>query len=201
MAKRDTSSEKIHAKNAAKITPLCPHAPPNDMCGGCTFQDIAYSDQIAAKTKALIALWGDLLPTTIPTPTVVASPDPLHYRTRMDFIASKERFGLRRGGKFNYIIDLTTCHLVPTEAFAIAHDIWQQAIAAGIPDYNLRTHVGILRYIVVRRSPDNRYMLALITSAPDDNAEAASAAIAQAALVNPAIVGIHWLRNDTPSDV
>jgi 23S rRNA (uracil-5-)-methyltransferase RumA len=191
----------LHAKNAVKITPLCPHAPPSDMCGGCTFQDISYPDQIAAKTQALIALWADTLPSSIPTPTVVASPDPLHYRTRMDFIASKGRFGLRRGGKFNYIIDLTTCHLIPTDAFAIAHAIWQQLIAAGVPDYNLRSHEGILRYIVVRRSPDDRYMLAFITSAPDDNAEVAIASVAQAALANPAIVGIHWLRNDSPADV
>jgi len=190
-----------HAKIAVKITPLCPHAPPSDMCGGCTFQDISYTDQLTAKTSALVALWGDMLPATIPAPVVIGSPDPLHYRTRMDFIASKGRFGLRRGGKFNYIIDLTTCHLVPTDAFDIAHGIWQQAIAAGVPDYNLRSHEGILRYIVVRRSPDNRYILALITAAPDDNAEAALTAIAEAALANPAIVGIHWLRNDSHADV
>ena len=149
------------------------------MCGGCTFQHIAYSDQIAAKSQALADLWQTQLPTDIPPPYVIASPDPLTYRTRMDFISSKGRFGLRRGGKFNYIIDLSTCHLIPPAAFDIAHQTWQQTQALGLPDYNLRSHEGFLRYIIVRRSPDNRYMIVLLTSAPTDEYTVAMEQVAQ----------------------
>lgn len=189
-------------RHASPIPPRCPHAPPNDMCGGCTFAHIAYADQVAAKARALTDLWRELLPSDIPTPTVIPSPDDFSYRTRMDFIASKGRFGLRRGGKFNYIIDLTTCHLIPPAAFAIAHAVWQHTQALGLPDYNLRSHEGFLRYIVVRRSPDNQYLLALITSQPRDaDDEQAMAAVAQAALANPVVVGVHWLRNDGHADV
>lgn len=191
-----------HTRQAVPIAPRCPHAPPNDMCGGCTFAHIAYPDQIAAKQTALVDLWRDLLPSDIAPPTVVASPDDFAYRTRMDFIASKGRFGLRRGGKFNYIIDLTTCHLIPPAAFAIAHAVWQHTQTLGLPDYNLRSHEGFLRYIVVRRSPDNHYLLALITSQPrDDHDEQAMQTVAQVALANPAVLGVHWLRNDGQADV
>lgn len=188
-------------RQAPQQSPLCPHAPPQDMCGGCTFQHIDYSYQIAAKTSALNQLWSELWPTTTQPLRVVDSPNPLNYRTRMDFIASKGRFGLRRGGKFNYIIDLTTCHLIPPEGFAIAHTIWQALIARGVPDYNLRSHEGILRYIVVRRSPTNQYLIALITCEPDENATNAIADVAHATLTNPAVLGVHWLRNDGPADV
>ena len=190
-----------HTKTAPTIDPVCPHAPPTDMCGGCTFQHISYADQLAAKTRALIGLWGDRLPADIAPPTVIGSPDPLHYRTRMDFIASKGRFGLRRGGKFNYIIDLSTCHLIPTTAFTVAQRFWRAAMDAGISDYNLRSHEGLLRYVVVRRNPDDRLLIAFITAAPDDGAEATLSTIAAQTLTDPAVVGVHWLRNDSHADV
>src|SRR5262245_43400919 len=94
------------ARSGEATTPRCPHAPPADFCGGCTFQDRTYAAQIAAKRAALHALWSNDLPTALLDKiTMVASPDPFAYRTRMDYVASKERFGLRRGGKFNYIVD------------------------------------------------------------------------------------------------
>lgn len=191
-----------HTRQRTPIDPICPHAHPNDMCGGCTFAHIAYADQIAAKQTALADLWRDLLPADMPAPHMVASPDDFTYRTRMDFIASKGRFGLRRGGKFNYIIDLSVCHLIPPAAFAIAHAAWQHSQRLGLPDYNLRSHEGFLRYIVVRRSPHNHYLIAIITSQPRDDAdEAAMADIAEHTLANPAVVGVHWLRNDSHADV
>lgn len=190
-----------HARGAPSQSPTCPHAPPLDMCGGCTFQHIPYPHQIEAKATALNALWQEYWPTDNHPLAVVASPDPLTYRTRMDYIASKGRFGLRRGGKFNYIIDLTTCHLIPPDGYAIAHSMWQALIERGVPDYNLRSHEGILRYIVVRRSPTNHYLIALITSVPDENATQAIQAVALETLQNPAVIGVHWLRNDGPADV
>lgn len=191
-----------HTRHVPTITPRCPHAPPNDMCGGCTFEHVAYPDQIAAKQAALTDLWRAHLPQELAQPTIIPSPDDFTYRTRMDFIASKGRFGLRRGGKFNYIIDLSTCHLIPPEAFTIAHAAWQHTQTLGLPDYNLRSHEGFLRYIVVRRSPDNQYLLALITSQPRDDAdEHAMAQVAQTTLAHPAVVGVHWLRNDSHADI
>lgn len=190
-----------HTRQAPHNDPICPHAPPNDMCGGCTFQHIAYHDQIAAKSQALADLWQAQLPTDIAIPQVIASPDPLTYRTRMDFVASKGRFGLRRGGKFNYIIDLNTCHLIPPAAFAIAQQTWQHTQTLELPDYNLRSHEGFLRYIIVRRSPDNRYMIVLLTSVPTDEYTIAMEQVAQTTLAHPDVHSVHWLRNDGPSDV
>src|ERR1700712_4967389 len=79
-------------------TPRCQHALPLGFCGGCTFQARSYAAQIAAKRAALQALWaGDLPAEMIERITMVASPNPFEYRTRMDYVASNERFGLRRG--------------------------------------------------------------------------------------------------------
>src|SRR5262245_23494226 len=129
------------ARGGEPTTPHCPHAPPGGFCGGCTFQDRTYTSQVAAKRGALQALWAADLPgDMLERVTMVASPQPFEYRTRMDYVASKERFGLRRGGKFNYIVDLRECHLIPPSAFAIARDLYEYATALGLPAYNLPTH-------------------------------------------------------------
>jgi 23S rRNA (uracil-5-)-methyltransferase RumA len=184
-------------------TPRCQHAPPLGFCGGCTFQDRSYESQVAAKRAALQALWaGDMSAELLEHVTMVASPEPFEYRTRMDYVASKERFGLRRGGKFNYIVDLQECHLISPEAFAIARSVYEWAVALGLPDYDLRSHEGFLRYIVVRRSPQETLLLGAVTAAPDaDGAYAAAIEqVAEHALAQPGVDGFHWLVNDTLTD-
>lgn len=188
----------------AAIAPHCCHAAPLGQCGGCAFQDRDYQTQCAAKRAALHDLWAeDLSAELLDTLEIVASPQPYAYRTRMDYVASKDRFGLRRSGKFNYIIDLTECRLLPPHGFAAARAVYQHAIDCGLPDYNLRAHTGFLRYVVVRRSPDDQLLLAIVTAAPDEAGAntAAVEQVARAALELPGVVSFHWLINDTRTDI
>ncbi len=174
---------------------VCPHA--RD-CGGCAFQDRIYTVQVAAKAEALRDLYA-ASGITVDNLIVEPSPQPFAYRTRMDYVTTKGRFGLRARGKFNYIIELTTCHLIPPAAFAAARAVWQRAIAVGLPDYDIRSHTGFLRYVVVRRSPDNEFMLAVVTA--DGGDEMVMAELAATALAQPGVIGFHWLVNATPTDL
>jgi 23S rRNA (uracil-5-)-methyltransferase RumA len=195
----------VEAASAGEpVMPRCPHAPPLGFCGGCTFQDRSYQAQISAKRAALRALWAADLPAELlEQVSMVASPNPFEYRTRMDYVASKERFGLRRGGKYNYIVDLHECHLIPPEAFEIARSVYAWATALGLPDYDLRSHAGFLRYVVVRRSPQDTLLLAMVTAAPDADGVYAAAIeqVAEHALAQPSVEGFHWLVNDTVADM
>lgn len=175
--------------------PLCPHA---RECGGCAFQDRAYADQVAAKAAVLRELYasGGI---SVEGFEVIPSPDPFAYRTRMDYVATKGRFGLRARGKFNYVIELTTCHLIPPAAFAAAQAVWRRAGELGVPDYDIRDHTGFLRYVVVRRSPSNELLIAAVTAGGGD--ETTMAALAETALSQPGVAGFHWLVNDTLTDL
>ncbi|NOK59752.1 MAG: 23S rRNA (uracil(1939)-C(5))-methyltransferase RlmD [Chloroflexi bacterium AL-W] len=178
------------------IATRCPHT---DMCGGCAFQDRDYAVQVAAKRDMLEHIWADDLSEALQQDLIVVpSPNPFEYRTRMDYVASKDRFGLRRRGKFNYIVELEECHLIPPQAFKIAQAIYKHAMILGLPDYNLRSHEGFLRYIVVRRSPDNELLLAAVTAGRDYATEMAQ--LAEAALTHDAVVGFHWLLNEGLAD-
>jgi 23S rRNA (uracil-5-)-methyltransferase RumA len=187
------------ARGAEAVEPRCKHAVE---CGGCAFQDRAYPGQVAAKREALARLFaegGVLSPAEATTLEVVPSPDPYNYRTRMDYVATKGRFGLRARGKFNYIVELDECHLIPPAAFAAAKAVWLAAGELGLPDYNIRTHEGFLRYVVVRRSPDERLLLAAVTAAGPYEAELEQ--LAAVALAQPGVASFHWLLNDSLTDL
>jgi 23S rRNA (uracil-5-)-methyltransferase RumA len=188
------------ARTGEPTAPRCPHAPPLGFCGGCTFQDRTYESQIAAKRAALRQLWaGDLPLDQLDAIEMVASPEPFAYRTRMDYVASKGRFGLRRGGKFNYIVDLGECHLIPPAAFVVARSLYERAMALGLPDYNLRSHEGFLRYIVVRCSPQGQLLLAFVTASREYATEIEQ--VAEHALAQPGVAGFHWLLNESLTDI
>jgi 23S rRNA (uracil-5-)-methyltransferase RumA len=185
---------------AAPVEPRCPHA---KECGGCAFQDRAYASQVAAKAQAMGRLFAEAELAAIGYQAesfmVVPSPDPYAYRTRMDYVATKGRFGLRARGKFNYIVELTTCHLIPPAAFGAAQAVWARANELGLPDYNIRSHEGFLRYVVVRRSPDDGLLLAAVTAAGPYQFEMER--LAEAALAQPGVVSFHWLLNDSLTDL
>lgn len=187
--------------NGAEVEPRCPHA---RACGGCAFQERAYADQIVAKATVLNQLWDDsTLPAHMRCPDpfidMIPSPNPYHYRTRMDYVATKGRFGLRMRGRFNYIVELETCHLIPPSAFTAAHTVWTRACDLELPDYNVRNHEGFLRYLVVRRSPQDTLLLAAVTASQDYQAEMEQ--LAALALQQPGVIGFHWLLNDTRTDL
>lgn len=178
--------------DGTEVAPRCPHA---GMCGGCSFQNRAYDAQVSAKAAVLNQLWQHEEP-VIP---VVPSPDPYAYRTRMDYVSTKGRFGLRMRGRWNHIVDLETCHLIPPAAFDVVLGLWRQAHDLGIPDYNVKTHEGFLRYLVVRRSPQDTLLIAAVTAA--GAYDTAMAQLAEQALAHPSVVGFHWLLNDSLSDL
>lgn len=179
------------------VEPQCPHV---DRCGGCAFQDRAYEAQVAAKAATLAQLWreegvaGDDC-----SLAVTPSPNPYHYRTRMDYVTSKGHFGLRMRGRWNYIVDLTTCHLIPPAAFDVVQTLRLRAQELGLPDYHVRTHAGFLRYLVVRRSPQDQLLIAAVTAEGPYQEQLEDLAVL--ALLQPGVVGFHWLINDALTDL
>jgi 23S rRNA (uracil-5-)-methyltransferase RumA len=188
-------------QTAPVVEPLCPHA--HD-CGGCAFQDRLYAAQVEAKAAMLRRIWREAdLPAAVQVPessiAMLASPSPFGYRTRMDYVATKGRFGLRRSGRFNYIVELDTCRIIPPAGLAAAKTVWLHSRELGLPDYNIRSHEGFLRYVVVRRSPDNQFLLAAVTA--EGPYEQEMARIAEQALQRDDVLSFHWLINATKTDL
>ena len=86
-------------------------------CGGCTYQDLPYEEELQLKEKRLHTLLGEQLDFSPRCfESIVPSPEPYHYRTRLDLtlLRTKEEetfLGFMPEGKFR---------IVPVEACAIA---------------------------------------------------------------------------------
>lgn len=150
----------INSELPVRTAPRCPFF---GLCGGCSFQDIPYPEgQIDLKKKKLAELFGREI-------DITPSPSAYEYRNRMDFVCAFGRIGFRRKGRFNEVVDLTECHLLPIRFQPIFTRIRDTIRELCIPDYDYLTHQGYLRYVVLRVAANTKDLMASFVTASDDD--------------------------------
>ena len=139
-----------------EIDAPCPHAA---YCGGCSYQTVPYEIQAQWKEKQV----KDLLSPVIGMEEaewlpLQHSPLELTYRNKMEFSfgdAEKDgplTLGLHKRGAAHDIISVPECQLVHPDIRLILAATEKFFRESGLPYYKNRTHEGILRHLVVRRS-------------------------------------------------
>lgn len=100
---------EVLAPSPQRIQPRCPHF---GDCGGCSYQNLAYADQIVVKQQIVaqqikrLAGLGDF-----PVAPVVPSPDEWNYRNSIHFHLSRDgKLGFQRAAS-NQLIAIRECHL------------------------------------------------------------------------------------------
>ncbi len=94
--------------------PVCPHF---YECGGCTYQHVAYNNQLRLKEKMVKDLLLPVVP-ELPWEGIEASPEPLQYRNKMEFTfgdAEKDgplTLGLHRQGSTYDVLEVKNCAIV-----------------------------------------------------------------------------------------
>ncbi|MBI5154336.1 class I SAM-dependent RNA methyltransferase, partial [Candidatus Poribacteria bacterium] len=102
----------------ARIAPPCPLF---TTCGGCTWQHIAvetqeqWKQEIAAGTLRQVP---GLDPATVIVDPIVASPEPFHYRNKMEFTFGRDgdgplKIGFHEPDNWRNILDVRRCWLHP----------------------------------------------------------------------------------------
>ncbi|GAB4142363.1 MAG: 23S rRNA (uracil(1939)-C(5))-methyltransferase RlmD [Patescibacteria group bacterium] len=159
-------------KNFEKKNPICSHFL---KCGGCSFQDFFYEDQLKAKKKESAKIFENLVNKNFGNADIVSfknavekieifgSEKKFEYRTRMDFVVNENDFGLRAKRSFDKVENLNECHIFGFDAFQIVKKIFKKSQELEISPYNLKTHKGFLRYISVRKNEKNELMIIFIT--------------------------------------
>lgn len=205
---------EVLEQSPAYEPPFCPHF---GMCGGCHWQDMAYSEQLHWKRvqvqeclRHLAGLTpGDVLPP-------VASPDLRYYRNKMEFTFAprdwhsgvakiSERggcaLGLHIGAASDKIFNLEHCFLLSPQTPAIVQEVRRWCAKSGLSAYNQRTQRGFWRFLVVRQAKaTNQTLLHLITSGGDDRATVANLT-AHLAAVFPDITTVVHSRSRTKAQV
>ena len=175
------SLDIIHESPKAVDAP-CGHF---GVCGGCKVQNLDYSEQIIEKARQvedsfdrLGGFSGFKLDKIVPA-------DPIfNYRNKMEFTFSSNRWilknesvdkgslfalGLHIPGRYDKILDIDECHIQPK----IGNKILSKArdICLANPDlrpYEPKTHIGFLRYLMLRFGVRTDQIMVNMVTAYDD---------------------------------
>ncbi len=132
--------------------PSCQHF---GVCGGCRWQDFSYADQLALKSRMIADAMEANSPATISHAPILASHSDLFYRNKMEFSFGLDRNGQRQlglhvRGRYNQVFDVVSCKLQSEISNRIVGAVRRHSADLDIPIYDLHSHEGILRFLVIR---------------------------------------------------
>ncbi len=158
----------------------CPYF---DWCGGCTWQNLSYSDQLKYKREIVVdSLEHIAIMEGTQVLPVLPSKSEFAYRNKMEFSFSDRRWllpdelgqehiskdfalGLHVPGTFDKIIQIDKCLLQSDTANDILQFISNYAIEQNLPPYGIHSHQGYLRFLVIRQSYySEKLMVNIVTS-------------------------------------
>ncbi len=160
------------------VVPRCEHF---DFCGGCRAQHLEYAEQVNQKRQQVEDIFRRMAGIKdIKIDTVVPSDPYFHYRNKMEFTFSNRRWllpdepenvekdfalGLHIPKRFDKILDINECHIQQTLGNGILNLVRAVAKENNLKPYDVRTHIGFLRHLVLRFGVNtNQVMVNFVTS-------------------------------------
>jgi len=141
-------------------------------CGGCTYLNINYDDQLKEKIENILKILEDTLIEIKDYEGVISSPNIYHYRNKMEYSFGNEMkdgpltIGLRGRGKFYDVYSAKTCKIAPKDFGKIIE--FSEDFFKELPFRNYRKHTGYLRHLVMRKGfKTNEILLNISTSSED----------------------------------
>ncbi|PTQ57671.1 MAG: RNA methyltransferase, TrmA family [Candidatus Carbobacillus altaicus] len=154
--------------HVSRVPARCPHF---GRCGGCQLQHMSYAEEMRYKTAlvrqaTIQAGFSEKL-----VQDVLGMPEPWTYRNKMEFtFAPDGALGLHRLGDFRSVEPLTTCAIAQPEMVRAMQIVAEWAQDFSLPGYDKKTHTGVLRHVMVRKSARGELLLALFaTHAPQSD--------------------------------
>jgi len=123
-----------------------PNCPYFGSCGGCSFQDIDYAQQLEDKVG--------ILKEAIQHENIqVFSGKEYHYRNRMDFAFHAEGLGLRERGCFHKFVNIEECAISNPALNHLLREI--REYFEGVFYFDVKRRFGAFCYAVLRTPPDD----------------------------------------------
>ncbi len=197
--------EGIVGEGIGRVDAACGHF---GQCGGCMWQNVPYEVQCRLKSGLVEhALESRTSLGTNGEIEFVPSPDVFFYRNKMEFSfdcppgeRSDVILGLHEKGRFDCIFNLRRCLLQSELSNRVVEETRAFAIERRLPVYGLKTHSGLLRYLVIRDGKHTGDLMAnLVTSGDEfpmvhDYAEFLIGSV-------PEITTVLWSINRRPASV
>ena len=168
-----------------RIQPKCVHA---NVCGGCTWQHLPYSQQLVQKeqhVKSHIQRIAQLDP-QITLPITPCDSD-FYYRNKMEYSFSTRRWltdeeiesdeyvddsgfaaGLHAPGRFDKILNLKECHLQDPISFKILDHVRKYCLEHQIEAFDTFSKSGYMRHLMIRNAHHTDDLMVNIVTFTDD---------------------------------
>jgi len=164
----------FHKISESRIQPFCQHF---GTCGGCTWQNVTYQKQLEFKRKFVEDAFTRIGKLTFPEiPPVIGCTHTKFYRNKLEFTFSNRKWlaekpyslsqseenpalGFHKPGLFDKVIDIEACHLQPEPSNKIRLALKEFAVKENIPFFDLKSHEGLLRTLIIRTSSLNEVLV------------------------------------------
>ena len=197
----------------------CPHF---GICGGCTYQNLSYEDQLALKGQQVKKLMDAVVdPETYSFEGVKASPNEFGFRNKMEFTFGDEykdgplALGMHKRGSFYDIVSVADCKIVDEDYRKILSCVQQYFAEKKTPYYHRMRHTGYLRHLLVRKAvKTGEILIDLVTAGAEHILDGLTEAVSSEkellagmkdALckldLDGSIAGILHTKNDSVADV
>ncbi len=156
--------------SADRVRPACIVA---DKCGGCQWQSVSYSAQLAAKQQqvvdALTRLGKFETPTVLP---ILGAEAPLGYRNKATYPLARSPEGQVKAGYFrkgsHKLVNLNQCPVQDERLNPLLAQVKQDIQERGWSIYNENRHLGRLRHLALRVGRrTGQLLLTLVSTAPN----------------------------------
>ena len=147
--------DKVLIPSKKRVEPRCQHF---GICGGCSWQDLDYNEQLLWKERivreSLARLGGLSLPEESFLP-IIPSPKIFEYRNKLELQFAQNQngeiiVGMHPRGRFNTVFKLRECRLASPKISEIADVVSNIASELRLSTYNERKRQGLLRYLTIR---------------------------------------------------
>lgn len=146
---------EVVEKSPLETNPACPHF---GKCGGCTYQTVAYEEQLKIKSTQVEKLLREVVSGELPFEGIIGSPVTEEYRNKMEFSFGDEykdgplALGLHKRNSMYDIVPVTECKIIDEDYRKILTCVQNYAIEKELPFQHKLSHEGYLRHLLVRKS-------------------------------------------------
>ena len=207
---------EVLEKSPLEVESICPHF---GACGGCTYQNLPYENQIEMKSNQVKELIDQVFVNRQEDPEKSYTFEPIHpspvqygYRNKMEFSFGDEylngplALGMHKKGSFYDIVTVPECQIVDADYRFILTTVLDYCRENQLSFYHKLRHTGYLRHLLVRKAQKTgEILIALITTTQEahdfSNLTNQLVQLEKEGKLTGKIAGILQTRNDSLADV
>ncbi len=202
-------------RSPLRVEPFCSHF---GVCGGCKWQSIPYSEQLAFKQQQVADQLTRIGHVEIPPISpILGSAKTDHYRNKLEFTFAPKRWktyeevargeeigdrpalGFHIPGMFDKVLDIDYCHLQAEPSNAIRNELRRYCTEhEGYEFYDIRQHTGLMRNVVIRTASTGEVMVIVVFA--EDKPELIVPLMEHLKATFPEITSLVYMINDKLND-